>query len=408
MNSEDNMDLGKIDAEMKKGIDARTKEFKEKLTKLTYEKIKAKLVPSKEPLKGYPHNEAIEENSKEYQKDMDMIAGMIKKGEHKRVAGLIKRTAALKGGGGWNLQQKPSKAQKDQYNKMVRDHKKSHRALYASYNEEVTISMDETINEAVKAKSGKGIADIDYVGDKKLTAKIEKLFKIKIKQTGNTTADVTGNAKDIVNFLTKHYYYDDSDIKDMYSDLVESVQVNEGIKDLKNYKDRNRRGEARLTIEVTKGNTSNKFDDDFGFDQKEMGIMDKVVSKVRNMHISSFDGGDTGPASIEFIGKTASLTKFANDRDVKKICAKYKCKVIGPIKEVKEGVSSYKKMFESNLEEMNARYEISDMEQSKDPAVKSAYAKLKKAKYPSMQYIRQYKEVEAALDKSLPANKRKK
>ena len=61
-----------------------------------------------------------------------------------------------------------------------------------------------------------------------------------------------------------------------------------------------------------------------------------------------------------------------------------------------------------DLEEMNARYEISDMEQSKDPAVKSAYAKLKKAKYPSMQYIRQYKEVEAALDKSLPANKRKK
>ena len=62
----------------------------------------------------------------------------------------------------------------------------------------------------------------------------------------------------------------------------------------------------------------------------------------------------------------------------------------------------------ADLEEMNARYEISDMEQSKDPAVKKAYAKLKKAKYPSMQYIRQYKEVEAALDKSLPANKRKK
>ena len=110
------------------------------------------------------------------------------------------------------------------------------------------------------------------------------MFKIKIKQTGNTTADVTGQKKDIVNFLTKHYYYDDSDMKDMYSDLVE----------------------------------------------------------------------------------------------------------------------------ESELEEMNARYEISDMEQSKDPAVKREYAKLKKAKYPSMQYIRQYKEVEAALDKSLPANKRKK
>jgi len=188
----------RMDAQIKKSIDARTREFKEKLAKLTYAKIKQTLVPSPEPLKGYPHNESLEENSKEYQKDMDMIAGMIKKGEHKRVAGLIKRTAALKGGGGWNLTQKPSKAQKDQYNKMVSDHKKKHRALYASYNEE------------------------------------------------------------------------------------------------------------------------------------------------------------------------------------------------------------------AELEEMNARYEISDMEQSKDPEVKKQYAKLKKAKYPSIQYIRQYKEVEAALDKSLPANKRKK
>lgn len=74
-------------------------------------------------------DESLEE-SKEYQKDMDMIAGMIKKGEHKRVAGLIKRTAALKGGGGWNLTQKPSKAQKDAYNKMVRDHKKKYPELY--------------------------------------------------------------------------------------------------------------------------------------------------------------------------------------------------------------------------------------------------------------------------------------
>ena len=62
MNSEDNMNLEKIDAEMKKNIDARTKEFREKLAKLTYEKIKAKLVPSKEPLKGYPHNESIDES----------------------------------------------------------------------------------------------------------------------------------------------------------------------------------------------------------------------------------------------------------------------------------------------------------------------------------------------------------
>lgn len=106
--------------------------------------------------------------------------------------------------------------------------------------------------------------------------------------------------------------------------------LDEGIKDLRNFKDRNRKGEARLHIEVTKGNTRNKFDDDFGFDQKEMNLMDKLVGKIRNMHISSFDGGDTGPASMEFIGDMKSLEKFVADRDVKKICAKYKCKIVGP------------------------------------------------------------------------------
>ena len=46
-----------IDAEIKKNIDARTKEFKEKLSKLAYERIKQKLAPATEPLKGYPYNE---------------------------------------------------------------------------------------------------------------------------------------------------------------------------------------------------------------------------------------------------------------------------------------------------------------------------------------------------------------
>jgi len=49
----------RLDVEIKKGLDARTKEFKEKINKLTYEKIKQALVPSKEPLKGYPHNEEV-------------------------------------------------------------------------------------------------------------------------------------------------------------------------------------------------------------------------------------------------------------------------------------------------------------------------------------------------------------
>jgi len=66
MNSEDKMAKEltrkeRLDVEIKKSLDARTKEFKEKINKLTYEKIKQALVPSKEPLKGYPHNESMVE-----------------------------------------------------------------------------------------------------------------------------------------------------------------------------------------------------------------------------------------------------------------------------------------------------------------------------------------------------------
>ena len=50
-----------IDAEIKKSIDARTKEFKEKISKLAYERIKKQLALPAEPLKGYPYNESIEE-----------------------------------------------------------------------------------------------------------------------------------------------------------------------------------------------------------------------------------------------------------------------------------------------------------------------------------------------------------
>jgi hypothetical protein len=105
-------------------------------------------------------------------------------------------------------------------------------------------------------------------------------------------------------------------------------QIREGVKDLKNYDDRNRKGfEARAFIEIKKGNTSNKFDDDFGFSQAEMGVMDKVIGKIKKMHISSFDGGDSAPASLEFYGNKSSLDKFAKDSGVQKIAKKYKTKV---------------------------------------------------------------------------------
>ena len=109
--------------------------------------------------------------------------------------------------------------------------------------------------------------------------------------------------------------------------------LNEDIFKLKNFKDRDRKGhEAYLDIEIVKGNSSNNFDDDFGFNKQELGVMDKVISKIKNMHISSFGGSNTGPSSMELYGDEASLKKFVSDKNVQKILKKYKADVSGPHK----------------------------------------------------------------------------
>ena len=221
MNSEDKMSKEltrqeRLDVEIKKSLDARTKEFKEKINKLTYEKIKQALAPSKEPLKGYPHNESMVEATDSWQDEIDYLKNLDKT-DPKKAAAFRKRTKALKKGGGWNLAGKPTPEQNKIMQQMDRDAKKKHPHLY----------KEEVTNEALKAGKGKGLADIDYVGDKQLTQKIEKMFKIKIKQTGNTTADVTGEKKDILNFLMKHYYYDDSDVMELYPEIVEDKDLEE-------------------------------------------------------------------------------------------------------------------------------------------------------------------------------------
>ena len=105
-------------------------------------------------------------------------------------------------------------------------------------------------------------------------------------------------------------------------------EISEDVRDMKNYDDRNRKGfEARAFIEIKKGNTSNKFDDDFGFTKAEMVQIDKIITKIKGMHVSSFDGGSSSPASLEFYGEKSSLDKFAKDRNVQKIAKKYKSKV---------------------------------------------------------------------------------
>ena len=66
--------------------------------------------------------------------------------------------------------------------------------------------------------------DVDYIGDKDLSKKLEKKFKVKIKDTGQTTADVSGTKANLLKFLKSDaYLMDDDEIEELYPELMESV-----------------------------------------------------------------------------------------------------------------------------------------------------------------------------------------
>ena len=147
--------------------------------------------------------------------------------------------------------------------------------------------------------------------------KYKEFFAKALKKFGaESPADLDKEKrKEFFNYVDKNYKSKDEDVQ-------------EDVRDMKNFKDRNRKGfEARAFIEIKKGNTSNKFDDDFGFTKDEMVYIDKLISKIKKMHVSSFDGGSSAPASLEFYGDKSSLDKFAKDRKVQQIAKKYKSKV---------------------------------------------------------------------------------
>jgi len=93
------------------------------------------------------------------------------------------------------------------------------RVAHESVEESVTVS----ITEKLTAKSGKAKVDMDWVGDKNLAKQAEKKHKIKIKPTGRTTADVSGEKKNILAYLKDPELYgmDDGDIKDLFPELFE-------------------------------------------------------------------------------------------------------------------------------------------------------------------------------------------
>ena len=80
------------------------------------------------------------------------------------------------------------------------------------------------IDEKLKPGKGKETIDVDYIGDKALTKKVESKFKVKIKQTGSTTADIMGEKKNILAFMQSDaYMMADADIKDLFPELLEGV-----------------------------------------------------------------------------------------------------------------------------------------------------------------------------------------
>jgi hypothetical protein len=432
----------RMDAEIKKTIDGRTKEFREKIAKLAYEKVKAILTPDAEPLKGkgYPYQEEVElgenkiffvkvgdgrdsmtvktkapnsreamkkmrdeypkkkvsldrnqkqgqpagafesieeeSDSKEFQQEIDMIANMIKKGEHERLAKMLKRDQAFKKGGGWNMAQKPSKKQKDQYNKMIGDHKKKYRSLYQSYMEdvneqEIAFSLDESVLvERLRLRNPNKLAtiDIDYIGSSSDINQSQREFNIKIKKTGRQMADVTGKKGDIVKFLQGDAYaMDDEDIEELFPELLE------GVRDVENM---------------------------FGLRAADW----RKLVKKHARHIDAFQRGRKDlPKNVEDDLLTWAMDngEVRNDDDAEDF--------IDIILNASFTPTRNDIIAEENLlNELKARYDLSDMRSSKDPKVKREFKKLEKVQYGSLQYIRQYKEVEKALDDSLPAHQRKK
>ena len=83
----------------------------------------------------------------------------------------------------------------------------------------------ESVQEGLK-KSGKGTIDVDYIGGSDLTKKLEKKFKVKIKQTGRTTADISGDYKNIIKLLKSDaYLMDEDEIEDTFLELVDEGTI---------------------------------------------------------------------------------------------------------------------------------------------------------------------------------------
>ena len=89
--------------------------------------------------------------------------------------------------------------------------------------DEVTISLNlaNILTEKLRAGRGKTTVDTDYIGDRYFTNVSQRKFNLKIKPTSRSTADITGEKKDIIAFLqSDDYGMEDEDIKDLFPELL--------------------------------------------------------------------------------------------------------------------------------------------------------------------------------------------
>jgi len=87
----------------------------------------------------------------------------------------------------------------------------------------------------LKAGKGKATIDVDYVGDRKVTADAQKKHKVKIKAKGRGMADISGDKQAIVNMMTDPNIMgmDAEDLEDLYPELFEDVKEEEEVEEAK-------------------------------------------------------------------------------------------------------------------------------------------------------------------------------
>ena len=79
----------------------------------------------------------------------------------------------------------------------------------------------EILKESIVEEGANVTVDIDYIGPKKMAVSQSKKYKIKIKITGSSSADVSGNKANIIKFLTSKEDYNMSkeDVKELFPEL---------------------------------------------------------------------------------------------------------------------------------------------------------------------------------------------